>query len=146
MALCAQSSIIPAEQKDPYARDFDELLKRVGEQDLTAHVDFSQLCSEAEQAGFQVNGLVTQARFLINVGILESAQNILDQTTDTISRTRHQQALHQLLSEPEMGERFKVMLLTKNLDSARRQTLIEKGFCRRCSIRASRTTSAMLPA
>lgn len=108
--------------------DFDELLKRVGEQDLTAHVDFSQLCSEAERAGFQVNGLVTQARFLINVGILESAQNILDQTADTISRTRHQQALHQLLSEPEMGERFKVMLLTKNLDSARRQTLIEKGF------------------
>jgi SAM-dependent MidA family methyltransferase len=33
-----------------------------------------------------------------------------------------------LLSEPEMGERFKVMLLTKNLDSVRRQTLIEKGF------------------
>jgi hypothetical protein len=27
-----------------------------------------------------------------------------------------------------MGERFKVMLLTKNLDSVRRQTLIEKGF------------------
>jgi len=108
--------------------DPNELLKRVGEQDLTAHVDFSQLCSEAQGAGFQVNGLVTQARFLMNTGILESALSILDQSTNVIRRTQQQQALHQLLSEPEMGERFKVLLLTKNLDSALCQTLIENGF------------------
>ena len=96
---------------------------RVGQQDLTAHVNFSQIAREAEQAGFAVAGFLTQARFLINNGLLESVQMALSDTVDPVARARLLQGVHMMLMESEMGEVFKVMLLTKNLPSATHEHL-----------------------
>lgn len=106
----------------------DELLNRVGQQDLTAHVDFSALAHAARKAGFSVDGFVTQARFLINAGLLNSAQHLLDQMQDVVTRTKLLQSLQMLLSESEMGEVFKVMLLTKNLPAELTNELHAGGF------------------
>ncbi len=106
----------------------EELLNRVGQQDLTAHVDFSALAHAARKAGFSVDGFVTQARFLINTGLLNSAQHLLDQTQDIVTRTKLLQSLQMLLSESEMGEVFKVMLLTKNLSAELTDELHAGGF------------------
>lgn len=108
--------------------DRDALLKDVGQQDLTAHVDFSLTAQAAKHAGFEVHGFVTQARFLMNAGLLQHAQQILEQAPDAISRARLAQSLHMLLSESEMGEVFKVMLLTKGLSTATVDSLIAHGF------------------
>src|SRR2546427_643452 len=42
-----------------------------GEQDVTAHVDFSALADAARDAGLEVLGYATQAQFLVNCGITE---------------------------------------------------------------------------
>lgn len=103
--------------------DPEQWLMRVGQQDLTAHVNFSQIAREAEQAGFAVAGFLTQARFLINNGLLESVQMALSDTVDPVARARLLQGVHMMLMESEMGEVFKVMLLTKNLPPATHEHL-----------------------
>jgi SAM-dependent MidA family methyltransferase len=96
--------------------------ERPGEQDLTAHVDFSALASAARGAGLDVLGYATQAQFLVNCGI-----------TEVLAQANLENALHyapiaaqaqQLLSPAEMGELFKVLALGRGL----RQPLL--GFAR----------------
>jgi SAM-dependent MidA family methyltransferase len=106
----------------------DALLERLGAQDLTAHVDFSLVARSASAAGFSVAGFVTQARFLMNVGLLDWAQDVIQNTPDVVARTRLLQSLQMLLSESEMGEVFKVMLLTKELPSDVETALVDSGF------------------
>jgi SAM-dependent MidA family methyltransferase len=91
-------------------------------------VDFSRVASSAEKAGFQVLGFASQARFLINAGLLHHAQAVLDQAPDVAARARLTQSLQTLLSESEMGEAFKVMLLAKGLSPATSDALAELGF------------------
>ncbi len=78
-----------------------------GEQDITAHVDFSALAAAAREAGLEVLGYATQAQFLVNCGI-----------TEVLAQANLENALHyapiaaeaqQLLSPAEMGELFKVL-------------------------------------
>lgn len=107
---------------------FEDLLKRVGQQDLTAHVNFSALAFQAQQAGFQIDGFVTQARFLMNAGVLQLAEQELLQANDQRSRVLISQSLQKLLNESEMGEVFKVMLLTKGLSESVRSALYARGF------------------
>lgn len=106
----------------------DRLLMHAGQQDLTAHVNFSQISRAASQVGFQVNGFVTQARFLLNAGLLNTAQGLIDQAPNMIERTKRLQSLQMLMSESEMGEVFKVMLLSKNLSETVIAALIRNGF------------------
>jgi SAM-dependent MidA family methyltransferase len=84
---------------DPFARP--------GEEDITAHVDFTALAQAATDAGTKVLGYATQAQFLVNCGI-----------TDVLGQANVQNALHyaplaaeaqRLLSSAEMGELFKVL-------------------------------------
>jgi SAM-dependent MidA family methyltransferase len=83
------------------------VLHAVGEQDLTAHVNFTGIAVAAQNAGLDVLGFTTQARFLMNCGIL----------TELESATLAQRANAQkLLTEHEMGALFKVIALcTPNL-------------------------------
>ena len=52
-------------------RSDDDPLADVGEKDITAHVDFTGIALAAQDAGLDVIGYTTQARFLMNCGILE---------------------------------------------------------------------------
>jgi SAM-dependent MidA family methyltransferase len=106
----------------------DELLMRIGQQDLTAHVDFTQVAAEAREAGFQVSGFVTQGRFLLNSGILQRLEPALQSLTKPIEQARLLQQLQMLVSEAEMGEVFKVLLLTKGLEEKILSGLIEPSF------------------
>ena len=49
-------------------RDFYE---RPGEQDITAHVDFTNLMNAGKSAGLEVTGFTKQSHYLIALGILE---------------------------------------------------------------------------
>lgn len=112
-------------------RRFDEprqLLARPGEQDLTAHVDFTGVALAARRHGFHVDGFVTQSRFLIAAGVLDHARALLESVTDAVERTRLLHQLQQLLSEAAMGEVFKVMLLTRGLDESTRAALRAGAF------------------
>jgi len=104
------------------------LLARPGEQDLTAHVDFTEVALAARRHGFHVDGFVTQTRFLMGAGVLDHARQLLESVTDNLERTRLLHQLQQLLSEAAMGEVFKVMLLTRGLDDTTRDALRTSAF------------------
>ena len=75
-------------------------LADVGRKDITAHVNFTGIAVAAQEAGLDVLGYCTQARFLMNCGLLERleaasfAEKIMAQ---------------KLILEHEMGELFKVI-------------------------------------
>ena len=88
--------------------DTDPLVD-VGAKDITAHVDFTGIALAAQEGGFDVIGYTSQARFLMNCGILELLEGA------DLRTTAHAQ---KLLTEHEMGELFKVLALAKDCDFA----------------------------
>lgn len=78
-----------------------------GLQDITAHVDFTAAAEAALRAGLDVLGFASQARFLLDCGLLDAAAAI--PRDDVRAWTRETSALQRLLSEAEMGELFKVI-------------------------------------
>jgi SAM-dependent MidA family methyltransferase len=71
-----------------------------GAKDITAHINFSALALAGQHAGLDVLGYTSQARFLMNCGLLELLQGA------DLRATAHAQ---KLLTEHEMGELFKVI-------------------------------------
>ena len=81
-------------------------LESPGEKDITAHVDFTGVALAGQDAGFDVAGYTSQARFLLNCGIGELMER-------GSLRARAEAAM--LLNEHEMGELFKVIAFSKGL-------------------------------
>jgi SAM-dependent MidA family methyltransferase len=50
-------------------------LQSVGLKDITAHVNFTGIALAAQDAGLSVLGYCTQARFLMNCGLLQRLEN-----------------------------------------------------------------------
>jgi SAM-dependent MidA family methyltransferase len=85
-----------------------------GLQDITAFVDFDACADAAENAGFELTGLVPQGQFLLANGLLEEAQRqCLD--SDTVVQLAVSQQVQTLSLPQEMGEKFKVLAMQKNL-------------------------------
>jgi SAM-dependent MidA family methyltransferase len=75
-------------------------LDRVGEKDITAHINFTGIALAGQDAGLSVLGYTSQANFLINCGLVE-----LLCEADLPGRAM----AHKLITEHEMGELFKVI-------------------------------------
>ena len=75
-------------------------LAAVGLKDITAHVNFTGIALAGQDAGLQVLGYTSQARFLLNLGLAEKmAEAALPERAQAMK----------LISEHEMGELFKVI-------------------------------------
>lgn len=85
----------------------------LGLQDITAHVNFTMVARAADQSGFYVSGYTNQANFLMSLGILSNTDNALLNTRQHYS---HAQAIKKLLLPSEMGELFKVIALSKQIE------------------------------
>ncbi len=75
-------------------------LALVGLKDITAHVNFSGIALAGQDAGLTVLGYTSQARFLMNCGLLSKLE--------LATPAERAQAL-KLITEHEMGELFKVL-------------------------------------
>jgi SAM-dependent MidA family methyltransferase len=91
----------------------DNPLINIGLQDITAHVDFTSIAMLCEPTSMRLAGYVNQAQFLINCGILTILQR---HSVDDLKYMQLAAAAQKLLSPAEMGELFKVICLTKNID------------------------------
>ena len=78
----------------------DDPLANLGAKDITAHVDFTGVALAAQQAGVDVLGYTSQARFLLNCGLAAMME-----ASDLPTRA----TAMKLLAEHEMGELFKVI-------------------------------------
>ncbi|MBI5437503.1 MAG: SAM-dependent methyltransferase [Nitrosomonadales bacterium] len=89
----------------------DDPFYRPGLQDITAHVNFTDIAGCGIDAGLELLGYTSQAFFLINCGIAElmkdiSPENLRDYLPLSVQ-------LQKLTSPAEMGELFKVIALGK---------------------------------
>ncbi len=87
-----------------------------GKQDITAHVDFTQVAISALDAGCQLSGYTTQTGFLLNCGLdklIETAEKGLS----NVELFHLHQAIKRLTLPQEMGERVKIMALSKKMDT-----------------------------
>ena len=96
----------------------DSPLTYPGLQDITANVDFTAVAEAADAAGLHVAGFTSQAHFLANAGLESYFMQSLEE--HVLNDQEHQYSLAQqvrTLSLPsEMGERFKCIALTKELE------------------------------
>jgi SAM-dependent MidA family methyltransferase len=99
-------------------RAHPDVLADPGLQDVTAHVDFSAIAQAGSAAGLDLLGYTSQARFLINCGLLESLTQFAQDASRTVEGVRQLGAVQTLLSEAEMGELFKVIALGRCLPDA----------------------------
>lgn len=87
-----------------------------GIQDMTAHVDFTAIARAAIRNGLTVAGFTHQAGFLLNCGLDQYVSHYLE--ANKINETSHFNIISQikmLTSPSEMGELFKTIALTKNI-------------------------------
>ncbi|MDE0001363.1 MAG: SAM-dependent methyltransferase [Rhodospirillaceae bacterium] len=81
-----------------------------GLQDISAWVDFSACARAARQAGLTVAGFTTQGQFLVEAGTMPDA-GFRPEAADTAAA----QALKTLVLPGEMGERFKLLVLSRGM-------------------------------
>jgi len=81
---------------------------RVGEQDMTAHVDFSSLASVGEKQGLHVTGFTNQMSFLMGLGVEEMIGELKPESPE------FRAAIH-LLKPDGMGTTFKVLVQHKGM-------------------------------
>lgn len=84
-----------------------------GLQDITAHVNFTDIAECAIDAGLELMGYTSQAFFLINCGITELLKNTSPENLRDYLPLSAQ--LQKLTSPAEMGELFKAIAMGKNM-------------------------------
>jgi len=87
-----------------------------GLQDITTSVNFTAVAESADSLGLHINGYTTQTYFLFGCGL----ENLLADMSslDIKSQTEMAQQVRKLTLPEAMGERFKVIALTKDHDQS----------------------------
>ncbi len=94
-------------------RTHDDALWYPGLQDMTAFVDFTAVAEAAVAVGFDIAGFTSQSNFLLDSGIGQLLEQQMPETDR--GRIALVQQMKSLTLPTEMGERFQVMALDKNL-------------------------------
>ncbi|BAW95432.1 protein of unknown function [[Synechococcus] sp. NIES-970] len=101
-------------------RRHDNPYVNLGEQDLTAHVDFTSLQDHGESLGLHTLGLSQQGLFLMALGLGDRLNALSQNPTDVMTLFRRRDALHQLMDPMGLGG-FYVLLQGKNLSDRQLQ-------------------------
>jgi SAM-dependent MidA family methyltransferase len=90
----------------------------VGEQDITTHINFSQLMEEGKDAGLTTVWYGEQYRFLLGVGLVEELMRLEAEAKTEQEKLQHRLALKKLmLPEGGMGDTFKVLIQAKDVQN-----------------------------
>ncbi len=85
-----------------------------GLQDITAHVNFSDIARSGVEAGLQLSGYTTQAHFLLAGGLQDLLSSI--NPDNSIKFAQKAATIKKLILPEAMGELFKVIFFTKHVD------------------------------
>jgi SAM-dependent MidA family methyltransferase len=105
-----------AYHNDPYIN--------IGNQDLTAHVDFTALQNYGELLGLQTVGFIQQGLFLMALGLGDRIAAISSNDGDLQSLLSRRQNLHQLIDPMSLGK-FGVLIQSKNLTTRESAILLQ---------------------
>jgi SAM-dependent MidA family methyltransferase len=94
-----------------------------GEQDLTAHVNFTALRQWGARHGLETLGLLTQTAFLLALGKGNDFADLYDPGMDESGRVRARLQLKTLIYPEGLGERFQVLLQQKAVPHAQLSAL-----------------------
>ena len=97
-----------------------------GLQDITSHIDFSEIARAGLDAGLEVGFYMSQAAFLIGAGL----PNLLDRqgAADPLHWLPLSNAVQKLTSPAEMGELFKAMLLVDRIEVPANLQLLDQSY------------------
>jgi len=87
-----------------------------GEQDLTAHVNFTALAAASEQAGMRCEKLLTQSQFLMGIGEKNQFADAFEDCRVPHERAKVALQLKHLVTPEGMGENFRVMIASRGID------------------------------
>jgi SAM-dependent MidA family methyltransferase len=87
-----------------------------GEQDITAHVNFTALSGVAELHSLELAGLLTQSQFLIGIGEESQFADAFEGCQLPQERAKVTLQLKHLISPERMGEVFQVLVLSHGVD------------------------------
>jgi SAM-dependent MidA family methyltransferase len=103
----------------------------IGEQDITAHVDFTSLAEAGEEAGLEVAGFTDQTHFLMGCGIEEEFRPVDGISRDTLDTFSSNITLKKLLMPGGMGGTFKVLIQHKGMERPKLRGFSFKDMTRR---------------
>jgi SAM-dependent MidA family methyltransferase len=96
----------------------DNPYERVGEKDITAHVDFTALQKAGEEAGLQTLWFGEQYRFLLGLGFFEELVRLeAAATSEREARALRLTLKNLIMPESGMGETFKVLVQGINVEA-----------------------------
>lgn len=90
--------------------------ERLGEQDITSHVNFTGLIQKGEEVGLRFTGLVPQYQFLIALGLLQEMESLGREMPEMDALQLRLSLKHLIEPEMGMGEVFKVLIQHKGMD------------------------------
>jgi SAM-dependent MidA family methyltransferase len=88
-----------------------------GEQDITAHVNFTAIAAAAEQGGMKVESLLTQSQFLLGIGENNQFADAFEDCRLPQERAKVALQLKHLVTPAGMGESFHVMIASKDINT-----------------------------
>ncbi|MEA5535790.1 class I SAM-dependent methyltransferase [Crocosphaera sp. XPORK-15E] len=95
----------------------------IGQQDITAHVDFTALEKQGKLLGLETLGLTEQGLFLMTLGLGDRLSELSNGNYTLPEIFKRRDALHQLIDPTGLGG-FKVLIQGKNLtEKQKSQTL-----------------------
>jgi SAM-dependent MidA family methyltransferase len=101
-----------------------------GEQDITAHVNFTALAAVARASGLEPFPLLTQSQFLIGIGEETQFADALEDCRLPQERAKVMLQLKHLVTPAGMGETFHVLVMTKGVEKEKAAKLDGLKFAR----------------
>ncbi len=90
-----------------------------GEQDLTAHVNFTALYLWGQRAGLKLAGLTSQTNFLLGLARKNNFADLKSDEWSEMEKTRARLSFQNLVNPEGMGETFRVMIQQKGIEAPR---------------------------
>jgi len=94
-----------------------DVFRNPGEQDITAHVNFTSLAKAGEEAGLRAEGFTDQSRFLLGIGERDLAEAMAGYPGPGIEDAKRRAAIRTLFHPQMMGSAYKVLIQSKDMDS-----------------------------